>query len=82
MEHVSQAVRDRLVQWDSKLAPLSDKQKQGFVELSSAASYRPLPSEVDQREDSRNTRLFTMRTQLNPASSGGGAFITGHAYQS
>ena len=39
-------LRDRLSQWDSRLASLSDRQKDGFMELSSAASFRPLPTEV------------------------------------
>ena len=40
------SLRDRLGQWESRLAPLSDKQKDGFMELSSAATFRPLPPEV------------------------------------
>ena len=40
------SLRDRLGQWESRLAPLSDKQKDGFMELSSAATFRPLPAEV------------------------------------
>ena len=39
-------LRDRLAQWDSQLAVLSEKQKASYVELSSASSARPLPSEV------------------------------------
>ena len=39
-------LRDRLSQWDSRLAPLSDKQKDGFMELSSATTFRPLPTQV------------------------------------
>ena len=45
-----ESVRDRLSQWDSKLAPLSERQKQGFIEISSAASYRPLPAEVENKQ--------------------------------
>lgn len=40
------ALHDRLAAWDSHLAPLSDRQKEAFVELSSAAASRPLPSQV------------------------------------
>ena len=40
------SLRDRLGQWESRLAPLSDKQRDGFMELSSAATFRPLPAEV------------------------------------
>ena len=40
------SLRDRLGQWESRLAPLSDKQKDSFMELSSAATFRPLPAEV------------------------------------
>ena len=39
-------IRDRLSQWDSRLAPLSDHQKDSFMQLSSAASFRPTPSHV------------------------------------
>ena len=39
-------IRDRLSQWDSRLAPLSDHQKDGFMQLSSSASFRPIPSHV------------------------------------
>ena len=39
-------IRDRLSQWDSRLAPLSDHQKDGFMQLSSAASFRPIPPHV------------------------------------
>lgn len=41
-------IRDRLSQWDSRLAPLTDHQKDGFMQLSSAASFRPTPSHVSQ----------------------------------
>lgn len=40
------SLRDRLGQWESRLAPLSEKQKDSFMELSSAATFRPLPAEV------------------------------------
>ena len=39
-------VRDKLALWDSKLAPLSERQRDGFMELSSAAIFRPLPTQV------------------------------------
>ena len=39
-------IRDHLSQWDSRLAPLSDHQKDGFMQLGSAASFRPIPSQV------------------------------------
>lgn len=39
-------VRERLGQWEAKLAPLSDDQKQVFVEISSATAHRPLPKNV------------------------------------
>ena len=42
----SMSLRDRLGQWDSRLAPLTDKQKDGFMELSSAATFRPFSTEV------------------------------------
>ena len=40
-------VRDKLSQWDTKLALLSESQKSGVMELSTAAAFRPLPSQVD-----------------------------------
>ena len=40
------SLRDRLGQWEARLAPLSEKQKDSFMELSSAATFRPLPAEV------------------------------------
>ena len=42
----SKVLRDRLAAWDSQLAPLSDRQREGFMELSSVAASRPLPSQV------------------------------------
>ena len=42
----SRSLRDRLGQSDSRLAPLTDKQKDGFMELNSAATFRPFPVEV------------------------------------
>ena len=39
-------LQDQLSQWDARLASLSDRQKDGFMELSSAASFRLLPTEV------------------------------------
>ncbi len=42
----AQNVRDKLSQWDSRLAPLSDRQKESFMELSTAATARPFPTQV------------------------------------
>ena len=42
-------LRDRLTAWDAKTdakAPLTDKQKDGFIELTTLSSNRPLPLEV------------------------------------
>jgi len=42
-------LRDRLTAWDAKTdakAPLTDKQKDGFIELTTLSANRPLPSEV------------------------------------
>ena len=39
-------VRERLSQWEAKLAPISDEQKQVIVDLSSATAQRPLPDNV------------------------------------
>ena len=40
------AVRERLSRWDT-LAPLSERQKEYFLELSSTAASRPLPEHVN-----------------------------------
>lgn len=40
------AVRERLSRWDT-LAPLSERQKECFLELSSTAASRPLPEHVN-----------------------------------
>lgn len=39
-------VRDKLAQWDSHLAVLSEQQKESCMELSSSAYSRPLPIQV------------------------------------
>ena len=39
-------VREKLIQWDSQLAVLSERQKDCFIDLSSCASDRPLPPNV------------------------------------
>ena len=42
----SKSIRDRLSLWEGSLAPLSDSEKQGFMELGTIAAQRPLPPEV------------------------------------
>ena len=42
----AKSVREKLSQWESKLAPLSDSQKVVIMELSAVASQRPLPEGV------------------------------------
>lgn len=42
----AQNLRDRLSQWEAHLAPLSPRQKDGYLELSTAATSRPLPTQV------------------------------------
>ena len=42
----SQSVRDKLGQWDSRLAVLSEGQKESYMSLSSIASTRPMPAAV------------------------------------
>ena len=42
-------LRDRLTAWDAKTdakAPLTDRQKDGFIELTTLSANRPLPLEV------------------------------------
>ena len=39
----NKSVREKLSQWDSKLAVLDDFQKEGMIELGTAASQRPFP---------------------------------------
>ena len=46
MSATAAAVRERLSRWDT-LAPLSDRQKECFLELSSTAANRPLPLHVN-----------------------------------
>lgn len=41
-----QNVRDKLSQWDSRFAPLSEQQKESYMELSTTTSARPLPNLV------------------------------------
>ena len=45
----SSVLRDKLGLWESKLAPLSDSQREAFTTLSAAVSVIPTVSEV-QRE--------------------------------
>ena len=42
----AQNLRDKLSQWDSQLAPLSSRQKDGYLQLSAAATSRPLPTQT------------------------------------
>ena len=45
----SKTLREKLAAWDAKvdpIAPLTDKQKDSFIELTAHSSTRPLPSEV------------------------------------
>ena len=42
----AQNLRDKLSQWESYLAPLSDQQKDSYLQLSAAATTRPLPPQV------------------------------------
>lgn len=42
----AQNLREKLSQWESQLAPLSERQKDGYLQLSAAATARPLPTQV------------------------------------
>ena len=45
----AKSLREKLSSWDHKFnpnAPLSDKQKDGFMELTTLSANRPLPTEV------------------------------------
>ena len=45
----AKGLREKLSSWDQKSnpkAPLSDKQKDGFMELTTLSANRPLPTEV------------------------------------
>ena len=45
----AKGLREKLSAWDQKFnsnAPLSDKQKDGFMELTTLSANRPLPTEV------------------------------------
>ncbi len=46
LEMKAQSLRDKLSQWEAHLAPLSAHQKDGYLELSTAATSRPLPTQV------------------------------------
>ena len=39
----SKSVREKLNQWDTKLAILDEFQREGIVEISAVASQRPFP---------------------------------------
>ena len=43
---VDPAVKERLGKWDSKFAPLSEKQVESYMTLMDQCSERPLPTEV------------------------------------
>lgn len=47
----AKSVREKLSQWESKLAPLSDSQKVVVMELSAVASQRPLPEGLSSRHE-------------------------------
>ena len=45
----AKTLRDRLSAWDAKTdakAPLTERQKDGFIELTTLSASRPLPTEV------------------------------------
>ena len=45
----ARALREKLTAWDAKYnpkAPLTDQQKDGFMELTTLSASRPLPAEV------------------------------------
>jgi hypothetical protein len=45
----AKTLRDRLSAWDAKTdakAPLTERQKDGFIELTTLSANRPLPTEV------------------------------------
>lgn len=46
----AQTLRDRLSQWETHLAPLSVRQKDGYLQLSTAATSRPLPTQLTQSQ--------------------------------
>ncbi len=41
-----QTLRDRLSQWETSLAPLTERQKKSYLELSTIAVSRPMPPDV------------------------------------
>lgn len=41
-----QGVKERLSQWESKLAPLTNKQKDSYMSLAAHATQRPMPLDV------------------------------------
>ena len=46
----AKSLREKLTAWDSKLdptAPLTEKQKDSFMELNTQSSSRPLPADVN-----------------------------------
>lgn len=42
----AQNLREKLSQWEAHLAPLSARQKDGYLQLSTAAASKPLPTQV------------------------------------
>lgn len=49
----AKTLREKLTAWDAKYdpkAPLTDKQKDGFMELTTLSANRPLPTEVKHDE--------------------------------
>lgn len=42
----SHNLRDKLSQWETYLAPLSEQQKDSYLQLSAAATTRPMPPQV------------------------------------
>ena len=45
----AQNLRDRLGQWETHLAPLTSRQKDGYLQLSAVATSRPLPTSTKVR---------------------------------
>ena len=61
----AQTLRDRLSQWEAHLAPLSSRQKDGYLQLSTAATSRPLPPQLAQSQVTLDVSVWCNRLFLN-----------------
>lgn len=61
----SKSVRERLSQWDTKLALLEDYQKEGVMEISTLTNQRPFPEDVSDRTYNETSyKLYHCISQL------------------